>query len=87
MKLLDEIINDMKVRAEKFSGLSDNDKQRYMELATQFPKIFEPLDGNFLIWVEIWLKIEEIFLTLKLISFNQFLTPNFKMSTMNITGE
>jgi hypothetical protein len=45
MQHLDKIVSDMRSRAEKFSGLTESDKQRYTELATRFPNIVEPPKG------------------------------------------
>jgi hypothetical protein len=42
---IDELILDMQDRANKFSGISDADKEHYIELATRFPKILEPPKG------------------------------------------
>ncbi|KAI6185001.1 hypothetical protein M3Y97_00657400 [Aphelenchoides bicaudatus] len=42
MHKLDEVVHDMRVRSNKFSGVSESDRQRYTELATRYPKIVQP---------------------------------------------
>lgn len=48
---LDEIVHEMRARADKFSGVSEEDKQRYTELATRFPRIVQPIKGEVLDWI------------------------------------